>query len=471
MLIIQLTKGVLMNNNAEAISSEELAAIAKPKVETAVEYREPPRWLPSTFHSLMYRDYFLLWLGQISRSVSIWMDYMARTLLIITLTGSAVQLGLISLVRGLPLIFLSPIAGVLVDRFDRHLAMMASKGLAVVVNSGFAFLVLAGRVEVWHVFVTAFLNSLSQSCDNPARQALLPSLVPNKLLMNAIALNSGSMQAIRIISSSVAGFLIAYWAKYFGYAEQDPRIYGGVYLVVAISGALSLLATAFLKVPVESRQEKKTESWVKGLFDGFVFAFKHPIVLSLLTLFAIQSIFGLPYVQVFVPWLCTKVMGIGPEGTGLLVGMSGVGSLAGAIVVASLGQKIKKRGIVLICGLGLYGLALVGLGFSSLLPLITVRNQLIPLVPAIMIILVGIGQSSVITLKSALLVEATPDEFRGRMYSLQSLDRGLSMVGSMTAGLVINVVGGPIGQAMFGIVCTLGAGMVAWLSPRLRQTD
>jgi MFS family permease len=436
-----------------------------------VEWKDPPSWLPSTFHSLAYRDYALLWLGQISNSLALWMDLVARPILVLALTGSAVQLGLISMVRGVPSMFMGPLGGLISDRFDRRKVMLVSKSLSMAVNTGFAVLIVSGNLELWHIYATAVLRSILMAFDGPARQALLPSLVPPRLLLNGIALNTGSMQIVRILSASVAGFLITIWAFVFSYELEDARSFGGVYVITALAYVFAVGATFRLKVPLKGRVERTEDGWITSFFRGFQFAGRNPVILGLLVLFAVQSLFGMPYLQVFVPWLAIKVMKIGAEGTGMLLSISGFGSLAGALILATLGERIRRRGVLIIGGLALYGVALAGLGLTSALPLVAILGLSVPVLPIFMIIIVGLGQTAMMTLRTTLLVEVTPNELRGRVFSLMTLDRGFSNVGSGLGGFAIALMGGPLALALYGGLCAVGAVMVGVFVPSLRKVD
>ena len=448
---------------------ERLSAIAEAAPEQ--EWKDPPSWLPPTFHALAYRNYLLMFIGQISNSLAMWMDLVARPVLVLAITGSAVQLGMIALVRGVPMMFLGPIGGLVSDRFDRRTVMLFSKSLSMAVNVTFAAIIITGQVELWHIYATAILRSLLMAFDGPARHALLPSLVPPKLLLNGIALNTGSMQIVRILSASVAGFFIAFWAWTFGFEDDDARSFGGVYLVTAAAYVVAVGATFILKVPREGRVEPTRDNWLEGLANGFRFAGRSPVILGLLILFAVQSLFGMPYLQVFVPWLALEVMDLGAEGVGMLLGISGIGSLAGALSLASMGTRMRHRGLVIISGLAVYGLALAGLGLSAMLPLVAVLGLVVPILPAIMIIIVGVGQTAMMTVRTAVLMEVTPNELRGRVFSLMTLDRGFSTLGSGAGGFAIAAIGGPLALALYGGLCAFGAVLVGALLPSLRRVD
>ena len=457
-----------MSQDAQGrVERMEAAVAAAPEVE----WKEPPRWLPATFHSLAYKNYALLWIGQISNSLALWMDMVARPVMIIAITGSAVQLGLILLARGLPQMFMGPIGGLISDRIDRRLVMLVAKALSMVVNFSFAALIVTGYVELWHIYATALLRSILMAFDGPARQALLPSLIPPKLLLNGIALNTGSMQVVRILSASAAGFLIAFWAFAFGFGEEDARSFGGVYLMAAAAYVVAVTATYMLRVPMHGRVERTEDPWLTSFLRGFQFAWHNPIILGLLALFAIQSLVGMPFLQVFVPWLAIKVMGIGAGGMGLLLGVSGLGSLAGAIALATLGERIRYRGIIIVGGLVIYGVALVAMGLSSLLPLVVIVGLAVPVLPILMLFITGLGFSALMTLRTALLMEVTPNELRGRVFSLMTLDRGFSTLGAGAGGFAISLMGRPLAVALYGGLCLAGAVVVGVFFPTLRKVD
>jgi hypothetical protein len=279
------------------------------------------------------------------------------------------------------------------------------------------------------------------------------------------------MQIVRILSASAAGFLIAIWAFAFGFGDEDSRSFGGVYLIAAAAYVVAVGATYMMKVPMGGRVERTQDTWLAGLIQGFKFAGQSPLILGLLILFAVQSLFGMPYIQVFVPWLALEVMDIGTGGMGLLIAASGFGSLGGALAIATIGSKLRHRGMLIIGGLILYGLALAGLGITSALPLVALLGLTIPVLPFLMVMVVGIGQTTLITLRTAMLLEGTPNELRGRVFSLMMLDRGFSTVGSGVGGLAIAAIGGPITVAIFGGLCAIGAVAVGVLLPSLRKVD
>ena len=434
-------------------------------ISSEAVWKSPPGWLPPTFHALAYRDFTLLWLAQITNSLSLWMEQVARPVLVLLLTGSEVHLGLVVAARGLPQLLLGPVAGVVADRFDRRVVIMSSKAGGMAVNIVFAVLIVTGRLELWHIYVTGIFRSMTNAFDNPARQALIPSLVPPKLIMNAFAINSGSMQLVRILAASIAGFTLALWGK------------EGTFTIIAAVSIVPVIITYFMKVPAWARIEvTKESSWLHSMAEGFRFAWKEKVIFAILVLLAIQSIFGNPYIQVFVPVLAIKFLDFGfmtalgiPDertrevGLGLLLGASGFGALLGTVLIATIGERLTHRGIIVISGLGIYGLAIAAMGVSSLFST--------ALLPFFFVTLVGVGQSMLMPVKNVILMEYTPNEMRGRVMSLQSLDRGLSTIGSSAGGLLAALISAPLAMGVYGLILVVGTVVTAIVIPSLRRVD
>ena len=473
--------------NETAIDTRKAAAEAAiatatgeaPLVAPAPAWKAPPSWLPRTFHALAYRDFVFLWLGQITNSLGMWIDMVARPILVLMVTGSALQMGLIVAVRGIPMLFLQPIAGVAADRFDRRMVMLCIKSLSLLVNFAFAFIILSGQLELWHIYATAIAKSVLQAFDTPARNALLPSLVPPHLLINAIGLNSGSMQLVRTISGGIAGLSIALFAilgqrlslggEYFGM--------GATYMLAAVFYALAVALTYKLQVPPEGRVARSEENWVSSLVDGFRFAAQSQPILGVFVLLVVRSTFGMPYMSVFVPLIAMQVMDFGflstvgladPErqgevGLGLMLSVSGIGGVAGTFVIVTIGEGLRRKGLWILVAQLAFGAAMVALGLTSLLPAVVL--------PFLSVAALGLGQSIVMPVKNAVLLEQSPNEMRGRVLGLQGLDRGFASLGGMFSGFAAAAIGGPMALALFGVLCVVGTLAVGALCTGLRRVE
>src|SRR5262249_58562653 len=178
--------------------------------------------LGHTFGSLRLRDYRLLWLGQFGTNMGQWMDQVTRGWLIYQLTGSALQLGLATALRGLPLLVCGVLAGAVADRSNRKAQLILAQVVNALLNVLLATLVLLHRVQPWHVYVTGVLVGTVQAFQQPARQTLISDIVGARQLMNALALNAMAMNVARAIGPAMAGILIALTGTHGSHYVQAP---------------------------------------------------------------------------------------------------------------------------------------------------------------------------------------------------------------------------------------------------------
>ncbi len=217
-----------------------------------------------TFESLKIRDYRLLWTGQMTGSLGQWMDTTARGWLIYSLTNSPLQLGLATAMRGAPILLFGVVAGVFADRYGRKTQLIVAQGVNAILELTLATLILTGRIEVWHVYVTPFLAGTVQAFQQPARQALVNDLVGGKSLMNAIALNSAAVNVSRSLGPAVAGVIIQAFGVGASYATQ-----GAFY-------ALATVWTIQIRVPESSApvgrsQALAPQSFFSSAREGFAY--------------------------------------------------------------------------------------------------------------------------------------------------------------------------------------------------------
>ncbi len=173
-----------------------------------------------TFASLRVRDYRLMWLAQLGTSMGQWMDQMTRGWLMYEITGSALQLGLATALRGLPLLFFGILAGAVADRSNRKSQLIMAQVINALLNVILATLVLLHLVQPWHVYVTGFLAGTVQAFQQPARQTLISDIVGARHLMNALALNSMALNVSRALGPAAAGLLIAFFGAHGSYYTQ-----------------------------------------------------------------------------------------------------------------------------------------------------------------------------------------------------------------------------------------------------------
>ncbi len=424
----------------------------EPPVSGAPVNRQPA--LKTLFASFAYRDFTLLWLGQITHAAALWLEQTARPLLILALTGSPVHLGLVILARTIPSVGFGLIAGVLVDSFNRRLVLTMTKVSVFILSVAFAVLIVMGRLEIWHIYAFSFLRGTTMAFDQPARRAMIPTIVPTHLVVNAMALSTGSMTAMRIIGASGAGLMIGIWG------------YEAPFITIAVAYAFALQFTLMLRVADHQRAGYQgMRRMGSDLVDGFRFAWNSPAIRGVLVIGLGYFTFGMAFMQVFAPLFATEVLGIGEGGFGVLIGAMGIGGLLGAMVLAAVSPS-KNRGRLMLALLAVFGLLLIVFSGVTYAP----STQAIILAFAV-VFLLGIGQSSFFPLINSLLVELAPEGMRGRMIALLSLDRAMTAVGGTLAGFLAAGIGTQPAQIVFGIGCLITAALMWSSSTVLRRID
>src|SRR5262252_9563501 len=227
-----------------------------------------------TFDSLRIRDYRLLWLGQLDTSLGQWMDSITRGYLIYHITSSPLQLGLAAAMRGIPLFLFGIVAGAVADRSGRKAQLIIAQVTNALLNFILASLVLANRVEPWHVYVTGFLVGTVQAFQNPARQTLVSDIAGSKHLINALALNSMALNSSRAVGPAFAGFLIATIGVH------------GSYYVQAFMFVLATVWTIQMRIPDRSRESVLVakEPILKSIQAGFSYVAANPSIRTQLIL-------------------------------------------------------------------------------------------------------------------------------------------------------------------------------------------
>ncbi|MSQ15118.1 MAG: MFS transporter [Dehalococcoidia bacterium] len=415
-----------------------------------------------TFESLRYRNYRYMWFSQISNSAALWMEQVARPILVIDMVGgdptlAALHVSGVLASRTLPQFGFGLIAGVLADWYDRRTLILASKVIGMLINFAFAIVLLTGMAELWHVYLTGVLRGIATSFDNPARQALIPSLVPPEHLSNAVALNSASMQTMRIGAASIAGISLALIGV------------SGTFLAVAIISVGAVIFTYLMRVPPMPHVENKSmKGGVASLWEGLVYCWQTESIRAVLLLTLTFFTLGMAYLQVFAPLFAKVVLNIGDAGYGMLVAVTGVGSLAGSLTVATLSPS-KRRGPMMVVFTGVLGIVLILFGASTYLPG-ALGDQWIA-TTFIVVIFLGALQSSYLALGNTLLLEQAPVEKRGRVMGVLSQDRSMITLGATLAGILSAAFGPQIAQMLFGVGLILCAGVIASFLPIIRKVD
>jgi predicted MFS family arabinose efflux permease len=386
----------------------------------------PVGWsvLRRTAAALAYRDFRVLWFGAFASTIGTWVQKVAQSWLVFTLTGSAFFLGLDAFLGELPILLLTLIGGVIADRHDRRRLLIGSQYVQMVCAFTLAALVYWDAVRVWHILALSFLAGCGQAFGGPAHQSLIPSLVPKQDLPNAIALNSIQFNLARAIGPAIAGVVLA--------ALGIAACFGlnGLSFLIVIAALMSLR--------VRHTPPAVRHSMLHELRGGLSYVRARPVLLSLTMLAFAGAFFGLP-MMTLLPVFAREVHGVGAEGYSLMMTWSGAGAVAGALVIAWLG-RFRQMGPALL--LLLLAFAALGVAFAAS-----------PLLWASHLLLFAVNAARVMTfsLNMSLMQLTAPDEMRGRVMSIYMVAfRGGLPLGSLAAGYAATLAPAPVTLMVMG---------------------
>lgn len=387
------------------------------------------------FAALHYKNFTLLWSGLIVSNVGTWMQNVATGWLVLQLTDSPLWLGLLGLSFALPMIILPLVGGAVVDRVHRIRLLYFTQTGAMLVAFALAALTWLHLVNIWHILLASFLVAALLAFDNPARQALIPDLVPANDLLNALSLNAATYNGAALIGPALAGVMLG------------PLGAATLFFLNGVSYLAVLLALLAMR-DVRTHSGSRHASLGEAMTTGFAYAWRNRVILALLTLSALAAIFGRSY-QNLLPIFARDIWHGGPEGYGLLLSAAGGGALIGAFGLASI-RQVGRQGLVLVTS---------GLLFSATLAAFAVS----PGLEAGLVLLFIAGVSSTVfgTIVMTLIQIATPNELRGRVMSLYAITLiGLPSLGALGSGVIAEWLGGIqgaphavlIGAVLLGIV-------------------
>jgi MFS family permease len=400
---------------------------------------------PHLFRALRNPNYRLFFFGQSISLVGTWITRLASSWLVYRLTGSEFLLGLVAFLGQIPSLVISPIAGVYIDRWNRHRVLIITQALSMCQSAALALLTLTGYITVTDILILQALQGVVNAFDTPARQSFVIQMVEDRAdLPNAIALNSSLVNGSRMIGPAIGGLLIAAVGEGWCFA-LDAVSY------VAVIGSLLAMnvrptATPPAVVPV-----------MDALAAGFKYVAGFAPVRSGLLLVAAISMFGVPY-QVLMPVIASEVLGGGANTLGVLLTATGLGALTGTMYLASrhtvlgLGRRIAQAAM-------LFGVALIAFSTSSTLWL---SLAILPFSGAGFIIALAATNTVVQTV--------VPETLRGRVMSLYTVAfLGTAPIGSLMAGVAAERIGAQATIAVGGAAC-LACGLWFYTTlPRLRD--
>lgn len=395
------------------------------------------------FASLRHVDYRYLWTGTLMMSAGQWVQQVTLGWLLYDLTGNSMLLGALNGLRALPFLITGPMAGVAADRMDRRKLLLYTQWVLILTAVAMGSLVASPFFHVSHIFLFTLITGIAWTITEPVRMSLIPAVVPKQDLANAVALNSGGFNLMKVIGPALGGALIAW----FGAAENF------FVQAIAYSGVLAMIY--LMNIPPHRAQPRRGTA-LANLKEGLAYVRSTPAVLALLTLAYVPRIFAVPY-QTLMPVFQKDVLKVGPEGLGLLMAAPGIGAVIAVLTLAALGNRVRRQGLLLVGSIVVLGGFLI---FFS-------RITWFPLALATLVIL-GIFQMFFLASTATMLQLIVPDELRGRVLSLYMLDRGFMPLGALFAGTAAHLVGAPATVFLMGAVVIVLALLVAWRVPAIR---
>jgi MFS family permease len=413
--------------------------------------------LGTVFRSLRRPSYRAYFLGQGVSLVGTWIQNTARGWLVYELTGSAFMLGLVAFCGQIFSFFMTPLAGVLADRFNRRSMILVTQSLATAQALLLGILALTGLIEVWHIIALSLFAGIVSAFDIPARQSFVADMISDKEdFGNAIALNSSLFNIARIIGPMIGALLIAAGnrlAQAAGVSQSVPHAGAGICFVInAASFGAIIWVLAKMDIPPRPIRPLPVRQVLSNMREGFSYAFSHPGIGSILLLLAGVSMLAMPF-QELLPIFAKDILGGGAQIYGYLLSATGAGAFAGAILLAAR-RRMEGLGKLMAVAVGIVGLAMMMFSQSRLLWL----SLLLVLVAGFGMMVRGAGANTLIQM----LVD---DDKRGRVVSIYIMAQmGVAPFGNLIQGYLARLFGAPAVVLVAGLLCLAAA---VWFARRL----
>lgn len=397
--------------------------------------------LLALFPAFENRNYRLYFVGQFVSLIGTWLQVVAESWLVLTLTNSVFLIGVVAACATLPTLFFSLFGGVIVDRFSKKKILLITQSLAMVLALIYGSLTVFHLINIWEIMVLALLLGVVTALDFPARQALTVELVDRKNLSSAIALNGGMFNGARVVGPGIAGILIAFLGP------------GGAFLINGVSYIAGIITTYMIDI---HEPKKATQVHpIQAVKEGLSYTFSHPTIRSLILFTAVISIFGWSYATI-VPYIAKNTLHINAAGLGYLYAVTGLGALVSTVIVSAFSKKFSDTTFI-VGGTIIFCFAIFGFTFA---------NSFLTAIPFLFI--TGIGLLSTFATINTSIQHSVEDSLRGRVLSIYVLAFfGLFPIGNFQIGWVADHVG-PENAIRIGAIIVLVACVLYYLSRNSR---
>ena len=402
----------------------------------------------SPFKALQHRNFRLIWIGQLVSMAGSMMQSAAilwHVSVLVEPGRRGLALGLVGLVRVVPIVVFSLIAGVVADAHDRRRLMLVTQTGMAVAAALLSWVAFAGVRAVWPIYALAAVGAAFGTFDNPARKALIPTLVPVEDLPNAISLNAIMFQTASVVGPAAGGVLIGGLGIGWAYAFNAVSF-------------LCVIAAVLLMRDVSGNPEGSAgRISLAAAIEGLRFVFKTPLIRSTMLLDFFATFFA--SATALLPIFAQDILHVGARGYGVLSAAPSVGAILASLAMVRLVDRIERRGSVLLWAIAFYGLATVVFGFSRLFVL-----------SFVCLAITGAADTVSMVIRNLVRQLVTPDHIRGRMTSVNMIFfMGGPQLGELEAGLVANAWGPVVSVATGGLGCLLVTALVAARTPQLRD--
>ncbi|GAP12135.1 arabinose efflux permease [Bellilinea caldifistulae] len=405
---------------------------------------KPVFHLPPALH---HRKFALLWAGMLISVAGSQMQLWALFWHIRSLSDQPVAVSGVGVARFLPILLLSLFAGLVADRHNRRRVMLTTQSLMMLTALALAGLTAFGVIQLWHIYLLTALQAAAIAFDTPARQALIPNLLPKADLPSAFSLNSIAMTTGSIVGPALSGVVIAYAGQEFTYLFNAVSY-------LAVIGALIAMG----EVPQQSAARLSPIRGIDwpAIRQGIRFILNSPIILSSMLLDFLATFFS--SANTLLPFIAQDILRVGPVEYGWLAGAQSIGGILAGLALSQR-SNLRRQGMILLDAVLVFGAATIVFGLSRWFWLTFLALALIG------------GADAVSTvLRNTIRQLQTPDALRGRMVSInQIFFMGGPQLGEIEAGLVAQAFGVPTAIITGGIGCILAVGLITWRWPQLRR--
>jgi len=396
--------------------------------------------------SLLIRDYRLLWAASILNALAVQVRNVASAYQVYELTGSPFQLGLTGFLQALPFVVFGLFAGAVADAFNRKTLVVLSAGLQLVPCVALAFLTSTGAIRIWHIYLLSLLGAFLEVFNWPARAAMIPRMVPQALLMNAVTMNSMIIQTSFLLGPAIGGVLIDYIDLAHTYFVSAALV------VPAIFAILSMRSSG------EPEGARRTVN-LRSIIEGVEFIWIQRIILSLFVLDFGVTLFG--FYRPILPIFAADVFKMGASGLGTLYAAPSAGSLLGSIALLMMGD-LRRKGISVVVAAIFFAASLALLGIAQWFWLAVAA-----------VILLGFTDSISVAIRRTVVQLLAPDRMLGRASSLITVfAQATNALGALLAGVAAQFMGAPNALLVGSALCLLMIFAICGAIPQLwRYSD